>query len=536
MWYDYQWIVITGGISSFITSYFIGANDVANSFGPSVGAKTLTIAQACILAAFLEFGGAVILGGDVSDTISSGIAKINSFQDNPEFFAYGMLCSLISSSLWLYIATYNGIPVSTTHSIVGAIIGFSMVYGGDKSIVWVESKDSFPYIKGVVPIIISWFTSPFISGVLSCIIFIVNKKLIIERDDNTYYFYLYSPFLLFLTFYINIFFIFFKGGKKELKWDAEYCAWVSSLVAFGCVIISGIGHKIHLKCLNNKYTNNNQDLDYPEIENNKKSIYNKIYDIITYGIHQDIYNDLSQQDKNLHMNITEFDEKIENLYKYLQIFSSSCVAFAHGANDVANAIGPFIGILYVYEHTTIVGKSYAPKWVFIMGGAGIVIGLFTYGYKIIKTIGVKICKMTPIRGYSIELATSLTVLIASISGIPISTTHCVVGAEIGLCLIENRHNMNWRLIGKTFIMWILTIFATGTISALLFSQGIYSPSIQMSRDIQIYETDIKNVIMNFSYIDKNISNDIKTLYNKSISSYIEPYNITHYLYNYCSYK
>jgi len=533
MWYDYQWIVITGGVTSFVTSYFIGANDVANSFGPSVGAKTLTIAQACCLAGLLEFAGAVILGGEVSDTISSGIARPETFYDKPEFFAYGMLCSLVSSALWLFIATYNGMPVSTTHSIVGAVTGFSLVYGGDKSIVWVDKTNSFPYIKGLVPIIISWFTSPIISGILSSLLFTLNKVLIINRKNSIRYLYVVSPFLLYITFFINFFFVFYKGGKKELNWDANKSAWVSSLVSIGAVVLSGMAQYVYSKFKKNKDDTILRIVESVHIENNgKESLFKKVFKTITYGVNYDIHANTSEEIKKIHEGVEEFDEEIENHYRYLQIFSSSCVAFAHGANDVANAIGPFIGILYVYENMVMSTKANAPKWIFAMGGAGIVIGLFTYGYNLMKTIGVNICKMSPSRGYCIELSTALTVLIASISGIPISTTHCVVGAEIGLSIIENRHNMNWSLLRKTFMMWIITILITGLISASLFSQGVYSPSIQMSRDLVVYESNIRDMILNMSDDNKTIE-IVNKIYNKKKNGYIEPKNITSYLDSIC---
>jgi len=524
MWYDYQWIVITGGISSFITSYFIGANDVANSFGPSVGSKTLTLSQACILAGILEFGGAVLLGGEVSGTIAKSIARPDFFVNDPEFFAYGMLCSLISSAMWLYIATYYGYAVSTTHSIIGSIIGFSLVYGGEKSIVWVDNIDTFPYIKGLVPIIISWFSSPLISGILSASLFYVNK-IIITSKSNIRNVYIYSPLLLYFTFFINVFFIFYKGGHNELKWSPQQSAWVSSLVSIGCVFISGIIYKFR----NHKIFNFSLLLSY-KLSYNEDSYILRIYDKLTYGVRQDIH--LSEATDIPDFHIEEFDERIENIYRYIQIFSSSCVAFAHGANDVANSVGPFIGILYVYENMKMANKAYTPKWIYIVGGSGIVIGLFTYGYKLIRVVGTNICKLTPSRGYCVELATALTVLIASISGIPISTTHCVIGAEIGLGLVEGSHNLNWKILRKTFLMWIFTIIVTGTISATIFAQGVYSPSIQMSRDIGIYENNIKTIILN-STNNTDIMKKIIYIYDKQNKAYIDPSNITYYLDNIC---
>lgn len=200
--------------------------------------------------------------------------------------------------------------------------------------------------------------------------------------------------------------------------------------------------------------------------------------------------------KNKDNNIEIFTEETENIYKYLQVFSSCCVAFAHGANDVANAIGPYAAIWYVYENSSINNTVTTPKWMLALGGIGIVVGLWTYGYKVIQSLGGELCALTPSRGYSAELATALTVSFASVYGIPISTTHCIVGAELGIGMLENiKTGVNWRLFTKTFSAWIFTLIITGLFSAILFSQGIYSPSKQMINDISYYETHIISLIL-----------------------------------------
>jgi sodium-dependent phosphate transporter len=506
MWNDYQWFVIVGGFFSFGMSWGIGANDVANSFATSIGAKTLTLFQACCIAACLEFVGSITLGGEVSKTIASSIAKIDVYKKDPEFFAYGMLCSLLSAAIWVFIASYKGLAVSTTHSIIGSVIGFTLVWKGADAVIWVQTTDEFPFVKGIIPIIISWFTSPILSCIISSLIFAVNRYFILRNKNSAKIAYYALPPLVLITVFINIFFILYKGAKAELGWDANKAAWVSSIIAVCTSILSAVigipfikwrmKQKvakiepipvlgIEVEAQHNKETANKDALLQLVQDKN-----NFISSLLLTGVSQDI------TIKNQDANVEEFEQETENIYKYLQVFSSCCVAFAHGANDVANAIGPYAAIWYIYENSAISNTVTTPKWMLVLGGAGIVIGLWTYGYKVIQSLGGELCALTPSRGYSAELATALTVSFASVYGIPISTTHCIVGAELGIGMLENvKTGVNWRLFAKTFSAWVFTLIITGLLSAILFSQGIYAPSKQMQNDLTYYESNIKTLIM-----------------------------------------
>jgi sodium-dependent phosphate transporter len=221
----------------------------------------------------------------------------------------------------------------------------------------------------------------------------------------------------------------------------------------------------------------------------------------------------------MHSSAEVFHEDTEYVYKYLQVFSSCCVAFAHGANDVANSIGPYAAIWHVYNNSQISSSVSTPKWMLALGGLGIVIGLWTYGWNVIKSLGGQLCALTPSRGYSAELATALTVSFASVYGIPISTTHCIVGAEIGIGLVENiREGVNWKLFAKTFTAWIFTLIVSGLLSAALFAQGVYSPSVMMLHDLNSYETNIKIMVYDCNASMKNNS-DFTTVFE---TDYIAP--------------
>ena len=495
IWYEYQWFVIIGAFLSFAMSWGIGANDMANSFATAIGAKTLTLFQACCIAAVMEFVGAISLGGEVSKTIAGSIANTSEFTREPEIFAYGMLCSLLSASIWVFLASYYSLAVSTTHSIIGSVIGFTLVWKGSNAVIWVKSTDEFPYVKGLVPIFISWITSPIMSSIISMFIFGINRSLILRRKDSRIAIYALPP-LVFLTIFINMFFILYKGAKAELSWDANKAAWVSVTIASICSVLTGI---ICIPLLKRKVARS-----VLPIQENGFNVLHTLANITPIDVDNIPVGKVTSDDTENHCE--KFFDETENVYKYLQVFSSCCVAFAHGANDVANAIGPFGAIWYVYNNRSINNSVETPRWMLVIGGAGIVIGLWTYGYNVIKALGGQLCSLTPSRGYSAELATALTVSFASVYGIPISTTHCIVGAEVGIGLLENiKTGVNWRLFAKTFSAWILTLIISGFLSALIFSQGIYSPSVIMSKDIEIYEDGIRSIINLKGGI--NISND-----------------------------
>lgn len=259
-WSEYLWIVVCGALASLFMAWGIGANDVANAFATSVGSKTLKLWQAMVIAAVFEFTGAIALGAAVTKTIASDISNVVMFQDNPEFYMYGMLTALTTAGVWLWIATFCRLPVSTTHSIIGAIMGFSLVYGGVDGVLWNQKRGDFPYTKGFLPIVLSWFFSPIIGGILGAIIFSLNRICILRRQASTMLAIYSLPVLLFFTFFINIMFVLAKGAQKEMqktwpcnpnaigKWGIKYtdcsnlnaaAAWIAACVAAGIAIFGG---------------------------------------------------------------------------------------------------------------------------------------------------------------------------------------------------------------------------------------------------------------------------------------------------------
>jgi len=430
----YLWILIAGGINSFIDACGIGANDLANSFGTTFGSKVLTMTQIVGLASVCEFSGAMLLGAPVTNTLAGSISNVSFFKSQPYVLMYGMLCALAASSTWLYTATYLGLPVSTTHSIVGGIMGFSLVYKGLDGVVWNKAIPDFPYVAGFVPVVVSWISSPIVTALMSAGFYSLIKYFVFKSTHGVWRSIHLLPFVVFVTFFIESFFILSKGAGSKITWPIETTSWVSICVATGAALLSAST----IPWLTRKVT---ELTVLPET-------------------------------------IAEYDPRVEYTFKYLQIFTSICTSFAHGANDVSNAVGPLAAIWYIYQNNAVASKIEVPLWILGLGGTGIVVGLATYGKKIMEVLGEKITFISPARGFSAELATALVVSFASKYGFPISSTQCITGAVIGISLCDHDlKNVNWRIIARIFVSWIGTILITACLSAAIFSQGVYSPNI-----------------------------------------------------------
>ena len=475
----YTWIIIVGGCFAFFTAMGIGANDAANAFATSVGSKALTIKQAVVLAAIFETAGAILMGNHVTDTIRKGIADYRCFEDNPNVLMYGCMWVILAVGLWLFLASYLEMPVSTTHSCVGGMIGMTLVLGGADCVIWYKPLDTFPYVGGVGGIVMSWFISPIFSGLIAMFVFFTTRTMVLRHNFNSNRLLLIYPILIGSTITINTFFIIYKGAKG-LGLDKTPIG-IAFGVAFGaggiCALITiPLVPKIK-KYVTNKFTDKTQPktIELKTLEN--EIIENKI----TLNIQND--EELNRV-VTLHTNAEKFDVKTEEVFKYLQVFTAVCDAFSHGANDVANAIGPFAAIYAIYisegdiaKQTSMGDNAY---WILGMGGIGIAVGLFVYGKKITYAIGEKLCKITPSRGVAIELSSALVIITGSRLKIPLSTTHCQIGATVGVGLLENTRTcsgINCKVLVKTAIGWIVTCIIVGSTTALLVSQGVYSPTV-----------------------------------------------------------
>ena len=403
-------LLIIGCVCGFFMAWGIGANDVANAMGTSVGARALTLWQAVLVACVFEFAGAYLAGGEVTSTIRKGIIDAGVMSDNPELLVYGMIASLLAAGIWLLIASYFGWPVSTTHSIVGAIVGFAAVGIGIDAVAWGK----------VGSIVASWVVSPVIAGTVSFLLFTSVKRLILQTSDPFMNAKRYVPFYMFLTGFVVSMVTFLKGLKHVgLSFTAsESIVW--SLVF--ALVISLLG-----------------TLMLQRIDDTKKEKNGAMFD------------------------------GVERIFAVLMVFTACAMAFAHGSNDVANAIGPLAAIVSVVQSGgEIASKSILPPWILLIGASGIVIGLGTLGYRVMMTVGRAITELTPSRGFAAELAAAGTVVVASGTGLPISTTHTLVGAVLGVGLARGIGAINLGVVGKIILSWIVTLPVGAGLSILFF--------------------------------------------------------------------
>jgi PiT family inorganic phosphate transporter len=408
---DHQTIIfILAIVFGLLMACGIGANDVANAMGTSVGSKVFTLRQAIVVAMIFEFLGAFLAGGEVTNTISKGIADLHFFYNQIDVFIYGMLAALLASGIWLIVASYYGWPVSTTHSMIGSIVGFSVMSVGSQAIYWSQLSS----------IIASWLISPFIGGIVSFIVFTSIQKLIIRTDEPFINAKKYVPFYVFIMG-CGISLITLVTGLKHVGIHIENsdCALISLAFGFLLFLIS----KLALSRIKHD----------PNI------------------------------DKEFHF------ANVERIFGIMMMFTACSMAFAHGSNDVANAVGPVAAIVdVIYNPDALDQDTVIASWVLLLGAVGIVIGLASYGYKVIETVGKNITELTPSRGFSAEISAALTVICASGIGMPISTTHTLVGAILGVGFARGIGALNMKVLQKIFMSWVITLPAGAGLTMIIF--------------------------------------------------------------------
>ena len=407
---DTAMIYITlAAVFGIFMAWGIGANDVANAMATSVGSKAITIKQAIILAAIFEFAGAYLAGGAVTKTIRKGIVDLNAFEGNPDLLIWGMLASLLAAGTWLLIASMKGWPVSTTHSIVGAVVGFAAVGVSADAVSWGK----------VGTIVLSWVVSPLLAGSISYAVFTSIQKLVMNTKTPLANAKKYGPFYLFLVGFI-IALVTIKKGLKHVGLDVNggmefiYAGLTGVVVALiGAYLISRV-----------KFDESTE--------------------------------------------VRSHFANVEEIFAVLMVFTASAMAFAHGSNDVANAVGPMAAVISIAQSGTVMANSSLPGWVLLVGGIGIVIGLATLGYKVMQTVGKNITELTPTRGFSAEIAAATTVVLASYTGLPVSTTQILVGAILGVGLARGIAAIDLRVVRNIFMSWIITLPAGAILSIIFF--------------------------------------------------------------------
>ncbi|XP_022325181.2 sodium-dependent phosphate transporter 2-like [Crassostrea virginica] len=551
---EYLWMVIVGFIIAFILSFAIGANDVANSFGTSVGAKVLTLRQACILGSIFELLGALLIGYRVSDTIRKGIIDVDLYNGTESTLMVGNVAALTGSCIWLFVATFLKLPVSTTHSIVGATVGFALVAHGLKGINWMKMA----FIVG------SWFISPVLSGIISVLVFLSIKFLVLNKEKPLEPGLRLLPIFYGLTAAINLFSVFYKGSSL-LHFD-KIPLYGVFIITFGSAIIIGLIVRLAFvpwyrkkiqkyieeckedetekgKAIDMETSLDNDDTRRQLIDDeNKENLGKNELEVTPSGrkfpmgasiallnenlmtpplLTEDILKDLgtpqtkipsnfstpesntschssqpllcsanSSKDESVtgkaapgesldSVNSVEIENDLETarnsvrdkpetvkLFSFLQVLTAVFGSFAHGGNDVSNSIGPLVALWIIGSEGSAGQKAQTPIWILLYGGAGIIIGLWVWGRRVIKTLGEDLAKTTPSSGFCIEVGSALTVLLASNVGIPISTTHCKVGSVVSVGRVRSKQNVDWKLFRNIILAWVGTVPVAGAISAL----------------------------------------------------------------------
>jgi PiT family inorganic phosphate transporter len=388
----------------------IGANDVANAMGTSVGSGAITVKQAIIIAAIFEFTGAFIAGGNVTSTIRKGIVDPSSIAGQPEILVFGMLAALLAAAVWLMIASWRGWPVSTTHSIVGALVGFAVAGLGVDAVHWGK----------IGQIAASWVISPALGGFLAYLLMMSIRKLILNTENPFESARRWGPAYVFLVGFIISLVTMFKG-LKHLNLELSVSMSFLTALIFG-LVIAFVGW------------------------------------ILIQRVKVD-----PEADRDYHF------ASVEKIFVPMMIFTACAMAFAHGSNDVANGIGPLAAVASVIlSGGEIAQKAELPLWILVLGGFGIVVGLATMGYKVMQTIGTRITQLTPSRGFCATLAAAATVVLASRTGLPVSTTHIAVGAVIGVGLARGVGAIDLRVIGGIVVSWVVTLPVGGVLAALFF--------------------------------------------------------------------
>ncbi|CAM1501214.1 Fc.00g103760.m01.CDS01 [Cosmosporella sp. VM-42] len=566
--HQFDYIMAIGTIFAFLDAWNIGANDVANSWATSVSSRSLSYLQAMSLGSVLEFAGSVGVGARVSDTIRTKVVDIDRFEDNPALLMLGMMCAVVASSIYLTICTRIGLPVSTTHSIMGGVIGMGIALVGADGIHWAEFDKGIS--GGVVSVFLAWVIAPGLAGAFASIIFLITKYGVMLRSNPVWKGLLLVPVYFGITASLLTMLVVWKGGSIKITFtDAETAGLIVGVGAAWALIISiflvpwmyrlvvkddwqlrwyhipmgplllrrpapppqpegaegGItdfyeGHLTREELDTLRRAGRNGSDEFERVQDNtegkkvpqdsqdvssetperkpKKSLIGPKPDgpwysgdmlfwrfkwIFLQGVDQDIIHlqqtrgILSGDLEEIHANVPHYDNRAEYLYTFLQVMTACTASFTHGANDVANAIGPYATIFQIWNSGALSGsKSDVPIWILCFGGAAIVIGIWTYGYNIMRNLGNRLTLHSPSRGFSMELGSAVTVILATRLKLPISTTQCITGATVGVGLCSGTwRSINWRMVAWIYMGWIITLPVAGIISGCICGIIINAP-------------------------------------------------------------
>ncbi|KAL3461742.1 phosphate transporter [Aspergillus heterothallicus] len=567
--HQFDYILAIGTIFAFLDAWNIGANDVANSWATSISSRSVKYWQAMVLATVMEFGGGIGVGATVADTIRTKVVDLDLFDHNAPLLMLGMMCALVASSLYLTFATKIGLPVSTTHSIMGGVIGMGIALVGSDGIKWWGGDIN----SGVVQVFLAWVIAPFCSGAFGAIIFLFTKYAILLRSNPAFKALLTIPFYFFVTCTLLAMLIVWKGGSSRI--DLTEGEIAGTVVGTGAVmaVISALflvpwlyrrvikddwelrpyhlllgplvlrrgevpprpdgvkggvqnyyrGHKTMEELQAERAAGNDEETarktsnDTPSEENNGKTephvvaasdttevnddvvrisgprpeggnlspkvLFWQVKRWFFRGVEQDVIgmqtkrNILTGDIEQVHAHAEHFENRAEYMFSFLQVLTASTASFTHGANDLSNAVGPYATIYGVWKNRTLEGsKTEVPYWILAFGGISLVIGLWTYGYNIMRNLGNRITLHSPSRGFTMELGSAITIIMATKLKLPVSTTQCITGATVGVGLCNGTwRTINWRMVAWIYMGWIITLPVTGIMSGCLVGIIVNAP-------------------------------------------------------------
>ncbi|CAD5219060.1 unnamed protein product [Bursaphelenchus okinawaensis] len=468
---DVFWMICLGMVISFILAFAIGANDTANSFGTSVGSKVVTLHQAYLLASVFETMGATLLGYQVTDTMRKGVVDLSVYENSETELMFGQIAVLSGCGAWLLMATFFKLPVSTTHSIVGATVGYSLLLRGTEGIRWYK----------ILNIFMSWFVSPVFSGLVSTIIYLFIDHTVLRRNRPLNYGLVLLPALYFICVSFNVFAIVYQGSSY-LGFDKWSFTRVM-LVTLGIGILAGAIVQIFVvKRLRQSIVGG--DLESLAVNDSPKAKEK------SNGFGKQPLIEEEKQGTNVPTpaikptsSVVSFfrsdkpeDPQASQLFNFLQVMTACFGGFAHGGNDVSNAIAPLVSLYAIYKDGNVAQSSTTPMWLLFYGAVGMCVGLWLLGHRVIFTVGENLTKITPPSGFSIEFGAAVTVLIASKFGMPISSTQCKVGSVVAVGLVQANSDVHWGVFRNIFLSWLVTLPVTGILSAgvLLLLQATVS--------------------------------------------------------------
>ncbi|KAG9771341.1 Phosphate-repressible phosphate permease pho-4 [Exophiala dermatitidis] len=569
--HQFDYLFAIGTIFAFLDAWNIGANDVANSFATSVSSRSLTYIQAMFIGSVMEFTGSIAVGARVSDTIRTKIIKVDLFEDNPALLMLGMVCAVVSSSLYLTFATRFGMPVSTTHSIMGGIIGMGIAVVGTDGVQWWGGDVN----SGVVQVFLAWVIAPVLAGCFGSIVFLITKYGVMLRKNPVYKAFITVPIYFGITSALLTMLIVWKGGSSRIKLNNSETIGVIFGVGIGVALLVTVFflpwlYRVLLKedwqlkwyhiplgplllrrgeappppegrgVVQDYYRGH---LTMEELQAKRAAAQAKLRDIehggasdkeihasddaihsdseattpaagsvaephtysfigprpegsnlrpavmfwwfkriFFHGVEKDVVslqnkrNILTGDIEATHAHAAHYDNKAEYMYSFLQVMTAATASFTHGANDVSNAIGPYTSIYYIWANNQLKSKTPVPYWILAFGGGAIVIGLWTYGYNIMRNLGNRITLHSPSRGFSMELGSAITVIMATRLKLPVSTTQCISGATVGVGLCAGTwRTINWRMVAWIYMGWIITLPVTGVISGCIMGIIINAP-------------------------------------------------------------